>query len=232
MPCEHYKDALTEAAAIVATPVGELRAHLEICDSCRTAFVSEQALFFFIEEGLHANANAEVPPSLLPRVRLKLNEEHSPAHPWANARFVLTCAAALVFVFFMIRTFRPPRPVQKPLETAAKTEPSSSVPPPAQRQNPVPALRPNAHFVVHPQVAAVRHRGRDTSAATHPLEPEVLVPHDQELLVASYQEQWMSRKRAPLVAANADTTTLAPLQVEPIQIAELGVKLMAEEHGE
>jgi hypothetical protein len=232
MPCELYKDALIEAAASGATPQGGLRAHLENCDSCRSALASKQALFFFIDEALGANANADVPPTLLPRVRARLNEEHSPARSWANARFLLACAAALVFIFFITRMLRPPRAVQKQWETTAKIESSQSMPSPPQTPNNIPALPPQPRVGAHSQVAATRNLAPNTSTTTHLLDPEVLVPHDQEFLLASYQQQWMSRKRAPLVAQNVNATTLAPLEVPPIQIAELDVKLMAEQHGE
>ena len=59
--------------------------------------------------------------------------------------------------------------------------------------------------------------------------PEVLVPRDQELLLAEYAEQWSLHKRPLLLAQEFDATILAPLQVAPIQIDGLGVKLLAEE---
>jgi hypothetical protein len=61
---------------------------------------------------------------------------------------------------------------------------------------------------------------------------EILVPPDQEVLLASYAEEWSRRKRLPLVAANLDATNLSPLQIAPIQIAQLDVKLMAEEQAQ
>jgi hypothetical protein len=62
--------------------------------------------------------------------------------------------------------------------------------------------------------------------------PEVLVPRDQDALLASYAEQWSQRKRAPLVASNFDPTNLSLLQISPIQIDQLDVKLMTEEHAQ
>jgi hypothetical protein len=62
--------------------------------------------------------------------------------------------------------------------------------------------------------------------------PEVLVPRDQEILLAGYAEQWSLRGHAPLLAQDADSTILAPLQVAPIQIAELDVKLLADEKSQ
>ncbi len=58
--------------------------------------------------------------------------------------------------------------------------------------------------------------------------PEVLVPRDQELLLAEYAEQWSLRKHPLLLAQEFDATIWAPLQVAPIQIDGLGVKLLAE----
>jgi hypothetical protein len=231
MPCEHYKDALTEAAATGATPQGELRAHLETCDSCRGAFASEQALFFFIEKGLQANANAEVPATLLPRVRVRLNEEQSPARSWANARFLLACAAAIVLIFFLTRTL-PPRSVQKQPETAANIQRSSSPPFPLLNQNAVPTLPPKTHFSAHHEPAQSGDLARSAARAARNTEPEVLVPPDQQILLASYQQQWMSHKRAPLVADNLNVAYISPLKIAPIQIAQLDVKLMAEQHGQ
>src|SRR5277367_1821229 len=72
MPCENYREALTEAAAADAVPSGELRSHLDACASCRTAFTEEQQLFAAIDTGLRASANSDVPATFLPRVRANL----------------------------------------------------------------------------------------------------------------------------------------------------------------
>ena len=62
--------------------------------------------------------------------------------------------------------------------------------------------------------------------------PEVLVPADQEVLLVGYAELWRRQKRAPLLAKDSDESTLAPLEVAPIQIAQLDVKLLAEENSQ
>lgn len=67
-------------------------------------------------------------------------------------------------------------------------------------------------------------------SASHSPSPEILVPNDQEVLLASYAQQWNSRARAPLANANEVVeATVEPLQVSPIQIAHLDVKPLAEE---
>src|SRR5947207_13338388 len=103
MLCEHYKEALIEAAASDAPLPGDLRAHLGDCGACRAAFEEEQALFASIGGGLRVTANAEVPASLLPRVRARLGEtEAGPHRPWVTTWLVLASAPGLV------RPFLPP----------------------------------------------------------------------------------------------------------------------------
>jgi hypothetical protein len=52
------------------------------------------------------------------------------------------------------------------------------------------------------------------------------------VVLARYAEQWRQGKRVPLLAENPEDTALAPLQVAPIQIAQLDVKLLAEEKSQ
>ena len=227
MPCRHYKEALIEAAAKGSHPHGDLRAHLDACASCRAAFDQEQALFASIDAGLHATANAEVPASLLPRVRARLDEVSAPRRIWVTNWLVLASAAVIVFALFAARAVWRPNIVQKPVETAGKT----SVPPPQ-----------NLDHVVAPPVEKNSAPQRQFAIAKNPVAQEtsvrgktmseVLVPHDQELLLAEYAEQWSLHKRAPLLAQDADATVLTPLQVAQIQIAELDVKLLADQKSQ
>jgi len=227
MPCRHYKEALIEAAASSAQPQGDLRAHLDACASCRAAFDQEQALFASIDAGLHATANAEVPASLLPRVRARLDEVSAPRRIWVTNWLVLASAAVIVFALFAARAVWRPNIVQKPVETAGKTSvpPSQNldhvVAPPVEKNS-----APQRQFAIakNPVAQETSVRGKTMS--------EVLVPRDQELLLAEYAGQWSLHKRAPLLAQDADATILAPLQVAPIQIAELDVKLLADEKSQ
>ena len=73
---------------------------------------------------------------------------------------------------------------------------------------------------------------RDSTSPERPVRAkftlEVLVPHDDEVALASYAQQWSSRKRVPLLANDANPATVALLEVAPIQIPELDVKPLAE----
>ena len=97
MPCENYREALIEAAATGAAPSRELRLHMDACASCSAAFAEELQLFVAIDSGVRATANSEVPASLLPRVRARLNEHPATRRFWIPAWAAVAAVAALVF---------------------------------------------------------------------------------------------------------------------------------------
>ena len=229
MSCEHCQNALVETAASGVEPQAELRAHLAACAACRTAFAQEQSLFSSMDEGLYALANHEVPASLLPRVRAHLADEPAPIRSLRFPSLVVAGAAAMVVAFLVARTGWYVNVEQPPSNTASN---SSAVRQERQVQNSNAAPPLTGNSVAHPQGAASGTPGRPASPATRDSMPEVLIPPDQEVLLASYAEQWRERKRLPLVAANFDSTNLSPLQIAPIQISQLDVKLMAEEHAQ
>jgi hypothetical protein len=229
MPCKQYKDALIEAAASGTELQGDLRAHLAGCADCRAAFEQERSLFASIDAGLHVAANAEVPVSLLPRVRARLDAGSAPRRIWAANWLVLASAAALFVVFSAARALWRPNAVHQPVEMTVKVPPPQHATAPSQKEAPeVESPLEKNDRLNHQFVMSKHHAVREmfVSAKTT---PEVLVPHDQELLLAEYAEQWSLHKRPLLLAQQFDATVLSPLQVAPIQIEELGVKLLAEE---
>ena len=229
MPCKNYKDALIEAAASGAEPQGDLRAHLIECADCRIAFEQEQSLFASIDAGLHVTANAQVPTSLLPRVRASLDEESAPRRAWATNWLVLASAGIMVVAFLTARTVWRPNALRRPVETAVKPVPGPFVTPSPQRHGAAaqPSVEKNGG-TAHQLFIAKAHSVPKSLVSGNAM-PEVFVPRDQELLLSEYAEQWRLRKHPLLVTQDFDATILSPLQVTPIQIDELGVKLLAEE---
>ncbi len=241
MPCENYKDALTEAAASGADPanalrsnakMAALRAHFESCASCRTAFAEEQALFTSIDASLHASANAGVPASLLPRLRAALDEVSSPRFGWTVNWLALGTVAALVLVIFGAYSVRRRNSSENPVSTAANTTSTKAVLP--TPLDPISSSNSMANRSSTPHVRTALNKNPafpETLASRNSL-PEVLVPRDQEILLVHYAGEWGLRKRAPLVAKSADDASLAPLEVAPIRIDQLDVKLLAEEKSQ
>jgi hypothetical protein len=228
MPCEPYKDALMEAAATSAEPQAELRAHLESCAACRSAFAEEQSLFSAIDAGLHVTANSRAPASLLPRVLARVSEESAPRRSWTTSGFALATTAAIVFAFLAAQAVRRTTVIQTPKDVAMNANSPARVitPPPSRAFAPLPATR--NHSVSGGQRAGARNHPSAQTLVTRNTNPQVLVTQDQEILLATYAERLRHRKQALFVADKPGETNLEPLQIAPIQIAQLDVKLLAE----
>jgi hypothetical protein len=221
MPCEHHKDALIEAAASGAAPQDELRAHLVECSSCRAAFAEEQTLFAAIDSGLDAAVSAEVPPSLLPRIRAALDEAATPQLRWLQPAVLISAGAVLAFAIFLIAQPRhaPSEDVAKQggvavpaaVARAAKTNPGQNVPEGTQ----IATIRA-PHF--HP----TRISTNSNSAASS--NPEVLVPPDEReafaRLVAVLNER--SDVAAALVAKTPQKDAVAT--ADPLRIPDIEIK--------
>ena len=226
MPCQHYKNALVDAAASRATPQGELRAHLAECAPCREAFAKEQSLFATIDSGLHAAANAEVPRSLLPHVRTGLDDLKGAAKArWSPGWFGLSAAAVAAALFVVI-------PGHNGFRTQHRNS-ATNQPTPLQVVTALPAVSTTTppeknNSVRSPITFTPRNSVRGENSMALPSTPEVLVPQDQEVLLASYAEQWRSSRRPTLLSHDAIPTVVTPLEVTPIQIAGLDVKPIAE----
>lgn len=236
MLCEHYKDALTEAAASsrdltgvedLDPGLGALRAHLSGCASCRAAYADEQSLFAAIESGLHSAANAEVPPSLLTRVRVRLDESAIARPRWSSSWVALVGAAVAAVAFFLVLTADHNNPRTALTNLAANETPVPRIVPSTQGA-PASAVPKKGDSILRLPVSIAKNSGQAEELASPKSTPEILVPRDQEILLASYARQWDSRKHAPLVAGEVDQTGVAVLEISPIQIAGLDVKPLAE----
>jgi hypothetical protein len=231
MSCTHYKNTLIEAAASGAELQGDLRAHLAECSDCRAAFEQERSLFASIDAGLHVTANAEMPASLLPRVRVRLDEVAAPRRIWASNWVAFASAAVIIVAFFAARSLWRPNTVHAPIETAGEGSAPPRMTPPSQKHDVVvPSGEKNS--ASQRQLAIAKSPSTHETLVKGKTTPEVLVPRDQEVLLAEYAEQWSLHKHPLLLAQNFDATILSPLQVAPIQIDELDVKLLAEEKSQ
>lgn len=223
MVCEDYKDALIEAAASGAAPSGELRAHIDACSSCRATFDEEQSLFAEIDSGLHAAVNTEVPPSLLPRVRVALDEVSAPRPRWRQPLVFASAGVALALAVFLMG-----RPRHGGHEEVAK-QGGVAVPAPTASST---ETNPEEISSVGIQVAAVHaahsHATRNSTNlhAAASSNPEVLVPPDEReafaRFVAALNEH--SDVAAALVAKVPQkdaVVTADPLQIPDIEIKPL-----------
>jgi hypothetical protein len=221
MPCKTHQSALTEAAT--GAPISdELRSHLIVCADCRAALAQEEKLFAGIDAGLRIVANAEVPTSLIPSVRARLNEP-SPRRRWFMPVLV-PITAALILAFLVARSLhlRPEKPSTPSTEASA---PRPRVPAPKP-------VAPPIEFAANSGLAAVTHVSRHPGLSRSPSDadsmPEVLVPHGDEAVLIAYAQEWGMQKHARLKAEVLPAPSLGPLEIMPIQIAPLDVKPLEE----
>jgi len=106
MPCESYKEALTDAVAAGEAPSRELTAHLAACAACRAFFAEEQQLFAVLDSGVHAAANSDVPASLFSRVRAHLDDQKSPNVSWMGVGALLVSAALVLMSVLVLPKMR------------------------------------------------------------------------------------------------------------------------------
>jgi hypothetical protein len=228
MPCKQYKDALIEAAASGAEPQGDLHAHLAGCADCRSAFEQERSLFASIDAGLHVAANAEVPVSLLPRVRARINLEAAPQRSWFQPVVFAAASVALVFAAFLFARSHHSGP-----DNRAKQTPQIPVnEPPTTNglgQNSVPGTQIVSSNANHPQPRGHATLLRPVASS----QPEVLVPADEREAFARFVAVLGERREvARALVTPAPQTKQESAGLEPLQIKELEIKTLEERQTE
>jgi predicted anti-sigma-YlaC factor YlaD len=220
MPCEPFQDALTEAAATGAEPQGELCAHLKNCAACQAAFELEQSLFAAIDSGMRIVANAEVPPSLLPSVRARLDEAGVPQRRWMSPVIFAAASVVLALAIFLATQPRQSGPDNQTKQTPQIPVSETSLTN-ARRQNAGPDSQIVSSNMNNSQMP-------DHSTVLRPAassEPEVLVPPDEREAFTRFVAilQMRGGVAVALVRPSADEKT-EPAGLERLQIARLEVK--------
>ena len=232
MTCHHYKQALLELAAAGVEPSPELSAHLQACSSCHSTFENERSLLASIDSCLSSSANSEIPSSFIPTLRARLQRE-SPAAQAAritNPLFwlpAIAAAAVILFIFASQDRRIKSQPTDEHLATKRIESPvataTTSASPSQATTAPINAAV-GKHFARKSAIMPDKKPSRAGSS-----ELEILVPPDQEILLARYADQFRRHHQssATLLTEVAPDQT-APLQVPLIQIAELDVKPLAD----
>ena len=221
MPCEFYKQALTDAAAANEAPSRELAAHLNACAACRAFLAEERELFAVIDSGVHATVSAEMPPSLLPAVRAGLDGQKVSNLPWVQVGAVLASAALVLMAVVFVQRMR-----------STRRDPTSATSTVAERPSPnelpvVVAPRVQPERPASKQFAMWRSHKRVVDGADRPAEVAVLVPARQreevDKLLAALSSGTVKADDLLVqkTAALSPTGEVAPLGIPEIQIKPL-----------
>jgi len=225
MPCEFYKEALTDAAAANEALSRELTAHLDACAACRTFFAEEQQLFAVLDSGVHAAANTEVPASLLSQVRARLDEQKVSNSSWIRVGAVLASAVLILIGMVFLQKMRssvrqPASPANVAEAKPVVKEPAIIVPSEVQ-----PGRRPAERRSAG---AAKENHRRVVGESARTAEVAVLVParekEEVDKFVAAVRKGTVKASDFPTQSSaspSTETGELAPLGIPRIEIKPL-----------
>ncbi len=152
MNCKHCREKiLNSLAAGEDLLTAEVVAHQNACISCTEFYAAQQELFHAVDAGLRFLVNQPVPPSLLPAVRARLNENSAPRNSWIPGWNFAAVAAAAILALGLGYIWR--RPANQPTapETALlasrsvdNTQPAGQLPKVRAKLSPTPRRRPAA----------------------------------------------------------------------------------------
>jgi len=219
MPCERYRDALTDAAA--GEPVtSALEAHLDGCAACRSELAALQRLIAAADDELSALATAEPSHALRARIRESVAES-SPAAAFRWG-FAWTATAAAVLALAVFGVWREP-------VARGPVSPSVAVnaPPPAPALSPLAATSPAPlpSESNHEAASGAARRDRRVERPSRRGEPAVLVPAGELDAVLRFASHLQARTVLPdsLIVADLSGSLPEPrpLEIAPISIAAL-----------
>jgi len=209
MLCESYRETLNEAALSGERLPAEVQAHLASCASCRESFSDEKALLGLIEAEVRMRINAEMPASLLPRVRHEIAASRT-ARTWrvrVTAYVASGLAVGAIALWFTVRT----------RVSSVKPGPSAhniSLPAPNQ-----PSISQTGEGLVGMLVATSKRSHRQPQVALR-AEPQVLVSAEEQLGLQRYTASLRSMTADR--AANVKPEAL--LEIKHLEIAGVDLK--------
>jgi hypothetical protein len=225
MPCERYRDALTEVAA--GEPVSPaLDAHLAGCAGCRSGLAQMRQLMAAADESLSTLAEAEPSASLRVRIReAAMRADPGSTLPW-RWRWAWPATAAAVLALAAAGAWRA-TVAHVPVAPAVAEGARPSAAAPAGRESGIAPAPTGTDVARRPPAGPVRASAaspRVTRVAMR--EPEVLVPSgQQEALLQFVALVHRERLQAPSLATagqpSADLREPAPIDIRPLEIVPL-----------
>jgi hypothetical protein len=186
------------------------------CAGCRAFLASQASLASAIDSHLRLIAKEPVPPSLLPRVRARLEQETAPRLSILRWQFVAVATVVVLLVAAAIRMRDSDKP-EHPTETTAKVAPGS----PHVNRPPTASPQINRPAPKIPRVAAIRK----ASVSAHSSAPEVLIlPEEQQAFRRFVSEISKDQDSAKALVSAAPGNGDAPVEIALLTIENVEVK--------
>ena len=190
--------------------------HVGECAGCRAFLASQASLASAIDSHLRLIAKEPVPPSLLPRVRARLEQETAPRQSILRWQFaaVATVVVLLVAAAIRMRDSDKPGSPAEPTAKVALESPHVNHPPTASPPINQPAPKT-------PRVAAIRK----ASVSAHSSAPEVLIlPEEQQAFRRFVSEISKDQDAAKALVSVAPGNGDAPVEIALLTIENVEVK--------
>jgi len=187
----------------------EVQGHLAACASCRDSFSDEKALFDRIGAEVRSSVNAEMPASLLPRVRQRIAA--APAAEICRVPGLAYVAWGLAIgalaLSFAVRTkvrSAKPEPSASGVSSPGPNEPGASEKESGSGQ----------------MLTAIYKKERRAPQVISKAAPEVLVSGEEQLGLRRYAASLRNTATDRTASAKSD----AVLEIEPLEIAGMDLK--------
>jgi hypothetical protein len=221
MNCKQCQERMLESLVTGDLQIArELAAHQELCAICQHYYEVQSHLFRSMDAGLRAAANEKVPPSLIPAVRSRLEQQPVPGTAWLPS-WSFALVATLVLLVMGIGYVRH-RPESQPRFSEGASVTSRSV---ANAETP--ALPSQKAMTVRPHRKSKLTSSTNLSPAAPEAAPEVIVLAEERQAFARFVSELPEEKDVALAL-----TRLAPVvqddlvEIALLQIDSLEVKPM------
>ena len=217
MNCRSAQEKMVAAIASRESALcGDLDQHVRECTGCCAFLASQASLASAIDSHLRLIAKEPVPPSLLPRVRVRLEQETAPRESILRWQFAAVATVVVLLVAAAIRMRDSDKP-ERPTETTAKVAPGS----PHVNRPPTASPQINQPAPKIPRVAAIRK----ASVSAYSSAPEVLIlPEEQQAFRRFVSEISKDQDSAKALVSAAPGNGDAPVEIALLTIENVEVK--------
>ena len=217
MNCKQYQEKIVESLATGTDCLApEVSAHQNSCPICAAFFDTQRSLFQSIDAGLHTFVNQAVPPSLLPSVRARLEEQPGPRGAWISGwSFAVLAAVAILAISVAYtsrrQTIHPNSAIAIAIAPRIANKPEPAVRPPQE----LPSVSPRPRTKVAPP------------AASPEAAPEVLVLAEQRAAFAQFVAEIPKERDVALELPRPesrgadDSIDISLLQIDDVEVTPL-----------